>query len=95
MLEVKINGNEGIVNVEANGSLPELMADVEIMLNVMYEGISEKEKQNFKYCIKELAEKELYAKTSEEIDKIAKDKKEELKKRLEKELGDLIKGLFD
>ncbi len=95
MLEVKINGNEGIVNVEANGSLPELMADVATMLNVMYEGISEKEKQDFKYCIKELAEKELYAKNDEEIDKIAKDKKEKLKKRLEKELGDLIKGLFD
>lgn len=95
MLEVKINGNEGIVNVEANGSLPELIADVATMLNVMYEGISEKQKQNFKDCIKELAEKELYAKTKEEIDKIAKDKKEELKKILEKELGDLIKGLFD
>lgn len=95
MLEVKINGSKGIVEVKANGSLPELMADVTTMLNVMYEGISEKEKQNFKDCIKELAEKELYTKSNEEIDKIAKDKKEEFKKRLEKELGDLIKGLFD
>ena len=93
MLEVKINGSKGIVEVKANGSLPELMADVTTMLNVMYEGISEK--QNFKDCIKELAEKELYTKSNEEIDKIAKDKKEEFKKRLEKELGDLIKGLFD
>lgn len=71
------------------------MADVTILLNIMYEGINEKEKQEFKHCVKRLADEELYAKTDEEMDKLVKKEKEELKKKLEKELGDLIKGLFD
>jgi adenylate kinase len=94
MLKVEINGKEGITKVEANGVLPELMADVTILLNAMYEGISEKEKQNFKNCIKDLAEKELYAKSNEEIDKLVKEEKNKVKEELKKELKDLLKDLF-
>ena len=102
MLKVELNGNDGIVKVEACGSLPELMADVTTMLNVIYEGIEEEQRQCFKNCVKRLADEELYAKTNKELmDKLVKNKKEELKKRLEKELKELkelsgfIKGLFD
>lgn len=95
MLKVELNGNEGIVKVEANGALSELMADVTTMLNVMYEGLKEEQRQDFKYCVKRLADEELYAKTNKEMDELVKNQKEKLKKKLEKELGDLIKGLFD
>lgn len=95
MLKVELNGNKGIVKVEANGSLPELMADVTDLLSVMYEGIGEEQKEDFKNYVKHLADEELYAKTNKEMDELVKNKKEKLKKKLEKELGDLIKGLFD
>ena len=95
MLKVEINGKEGIVKIEAKGILPELMADVTSLLQTMYEGINENEKEKFKECIKSLAEKEIYTKSEEEIANLVKAKREDFKKKLEKELGDLIKGLFN
>ena len=57
--------------------------------------LEEEQRQDFKNCLKRLSDEELYAKTNEEMNKLVKDKKEEFKKILEKELCDLIKGLFD
>jgi predicted RNA-binding protein Jag len=94
MLKVELNGNEGIVKVEACGSLPELMADVTTMLNVMYDGIKEEQKKDFKECVKRLAEEELYAKSKEEMDKLANEQKNKVKEKIKKELEDFLKNLF-
>ena len=94
MLKFELNKEEGISSVEASGSLPELMADVTTLLNVMYEGISKEQREGFKACIKNLADEELYTKTDEEIDKLVKEQKKSVKQKLKKELEDFLKDLF-
>ena len=94
MLKVELNGKEGIVEVEACGSLPELMSDITTVLNIMYDGIKEEQKKDFKECVKTIAEKELYAKTDEEMDKLVKEQKDKVKEKLKKELEDFLKDLF-
>ena len=90
MLKVEINGKQGKVKVEASGSLPELMSDIAAMLNAMYNGMDDERKKDFKSCIEELVEKELYAKTEEEMDKLIEEKKEKFKK-----IDSFFKGLKD
>lgn len=94
MLKVELNGNERIVNVKAEGTLPELMADVTTLLNVMYDNVKEEQKEDFKKGIKMLAEEELYTKTSKELDELTKKQKEKVKEKLKKELEDFLKDLF-
>lgn len=95
MLKVEINGKKGIVSVQGEGTLSELIVDITALLKGVYKGLSEDCKEEFKKCVKQLAEEELYAKSNEEMNEIIKNQKEEFKKRLEKEFGDFIKGLFD
>lgn len=94
MLKVKINGNKGIVEVECGGSLPELMADVTTVLSCMYEGINKNQKEDFKRCIKHLADDELYTKTQKEVAELNKKKEEEIKEKIKNELEKLINDLF-
>lgn len=93
MLKVEINGKEGIQNVVASGNLPELMADITNLLSIMYEGINDDCKQDFKDCVKKLAEEELYTKNEEEIKELAKE--EELKEKLKQEIKKFLDDLFE
>ena len=99
MLNVEINRKEGIINVEASGSLQEMMADLTTLLNIEYEGLGDKEKQDaLECCLKGLLEDRLYAKSSEEISNLAKEKEKERKKKeeeVEREIKDLFKKLAD
>ena len=84
MLKCFIKGEEGKIDIEANGTTPELMADITTLLKVMYEGVDCKE--DFDRCLKVLVEEELYKKSEKEFEEINKNKKEELLKKLLEEL---------
>ena len=95
MLEVKINGEKGIINVQGEGNLPTLMADITTMVSCVYDGLSDdKIRKEFRKMFKHLADEELYAKSEEEMHKLAEDKKKEVEEMLKKELGDLLKDIF-
>ena len=94
MLKVNVNGKEGIIEVEGNGPLCELMADVTSVLRCMYEGVNENQKEEFKDTLKHLVDNEIYLKTEEEMDELTKKQQEEIKVKLKKELEELINGLF-
>lgn len=95
MLKVDISEEKNIASIKASGSLGELFSDIAILLHVIYNGINKEQKQGFKYCLKKMAEEEIYAKTKEELDELVKSKDEELRKKLKKELDDLIKGVLN
>lgn len=94
MLKVNVNGKEGIIEVEGNGALYELMADITSVLGCIYKNINKDQKEEFKNTLKHLVDNEIYLKTEEEMDELNKKQQEKIKAKLKKELEELINGLF-
>ena len=68
MLECKIDGRKGDVQVNADGNLPEILSNITILLNVVYDGLKgDGAKEAFVYSIEEMARDKIYTKNSDEL----------------------------
>lgn len=90
---IEFKNNEGKCSIKANGDLSELCADVTVLINEVYNGLEEKElKDLFKYAMTQAVNDGICFKTNEELKEIVKEKKEKIKRFLEKlqDLQDLL-----
>ena len=96
MLKVELNGEKGIVNVQAEGTLPELMADITTMVSCIYDGLNNDEViKEFRKMFKHLADEELYTKSKEEMHELAENKKKEAFGKAKEEFKDLLKEISE
>ena len=69
---LKYECNEGKQKIEVQGSLEEVLADLTLLIEAIYNEIKDKRaREFFDYALKKLVEDKLYKKSAEEMDELA------------------------